>query len=42
MINFAKKLAKRIHFYDRLTKRSATNPFAKEIKETVVWVEDRK
>lgn len=45
LLAYTKKLSEKISYYDKLTKNrymniSITNPFAKPVNLTIVWVEN--
>lgn len=47
LLEYTKKLAEKIKFYDSIAQNSfsglhTTNPFAKPISLTIVWVEEEK
>lgn len=47
LLDYTKKLAEKIRFYDSIAQPyykglNATNPFAKPISVTIIWVEDEK
>lgn len=47
LLDYTKKLAEKIKFYDSIAQPyykglNATNPFAKPISVTIIWVEDEK
>ncbi len=39
MLSYTKKLARQINLYDKLAKKAATNPFAKPLNITIIWVD---
>lgn len=47
LLDYTKKLAEKIRFYDSMVQPfygnfNSTNPFAKPISVTIIWVEDEK
>lgn len=47
LLDYTKKLAEKIRFYDSIAQPfhgnfNSTNPFAKPISVTIIWVEDEK